>query len=140
MGVNIGNSKKVYLKTTSGSTTSYDWLTGEQSNSLNRSNSAVDISDKSSKWQKFIGGLLGATADITVHADNSDDQQKAMLDALESGAEVDVFIGILSSDAPSDGDAFSAIVTAVNDSNDNGSVSSRSISLQVSGPITHYPA
>ena len=35
---------------------------------------------------------------------------------------------------------FTAIVTAIGDTNDNGSVASRSISLTATGEVTHYPS
>lgn len=42
----LGNTKKAYIKVGS----SYTWLGGEQSNSLNRTAEAVEISDKSTDW------------------------------------------------------------------------------------------
>lgn len=135
----LGNVRRFYLKPTG----SYEWLAGEQSNSFNRSAETVEVSDKSTTWAQFISGKKSATADVTVNLDDdaSEPQHKA-LEALHKGTEVDCFIGKLDggdSGEPSEGDAFKAIVTAVNDTNDNFAVASRSISLQVNGEPTHYP-
>ena len=72
--------------------------------------------------------------------DDTDAQQKAVLNALHEGTNVRVFIGVLSSNTPSQGDVFTAVVTAVSDTNDNGSVATRSISLTATGAVTHYPS
>ena len=138
----LGNKRKCYIGTSISGT--WTWLTGEQSNNFNRTQTAVETSDKSSSWQSFIGGIKGATADVTVHTDDTDTQQQAVIAALAGGTNVFVFIGELSTSGStttlSAGDAFEAVVTAVNDTNDNGSVASRSISLTVTGTVTHYPA
>lgn len=137
----LGNSRRCYIGTSL--TGTWTWLTGEQSSSINRSSAAVETSDKSSTWQSFISGIKGATADVTVHADDTDDEQKSVISALSEGSSVFVFIGVLTTSSSTQtlaqGDAFEAIVTAVNDTNDNGSVASRSISLQATGPVVHYP-
>lgn len=138
----LGNNRKCYIGTSISGT--WTWLSGEQSSSLNRSNTAVETSDKRSTWQQFICGIKGATADVTVFTDDTDAQQMAIIAALAGGTNVFVFIGELSTSGStttlSAGDAFEAVVTAVNDTNDNGSVASRSISLTATGPVTHYPA
>lgn len=131
----LGNENKFYIKIS----TTYTWLTGEQGNSFNRTAEAIEVSDKSTKWAQFIAGKLGATADVTVFADNTDTAQKNVLAAFESGADVDIFVGVLSTNAPSSGDVAKAIVTAVSDTNDFGAVSTRQISLTINGAVTHYP-
>ena len=131
----LGNENKFYIKIS----TTYTWLTGEQNNSFNRTAEAIEVSDKSTKWAQFIAGKLGATADVTVFADNTDTAQKNVLAAFESGADVDIFVGVLSTNAPSSGDVAKAIVTAVSDTNDFGAVSTRQISLTINGAVTHYP-
>ena len=137
----LGNTRRVYIVT--GSTSkSYTWLSGEQSNSFSRTAEAIENSDKSSEWAQFLSGKKGATAEVTVYTDDSDAQQKAALSALEAGTPVSVFIGTLSSGgspAPTEGDVFNAIITAINDTNDNGAVASRSMSLTATGAVTHYP-
>ena len=139
----LGNNRRVYIVTTASSTTTYTWLTGEQTNSFNLTSEAIETSDKSTEWAQFISGKKGATAEVTVYADDTNAQQQAALKALTTGADVKVFIGTLtgtSTKAPSEGDVFSAVVTAISDTNDNGSVATRSISLTANGAVTHYPA
>lgn len=138
----LGNKRRVYIVTGSGSLT-YTWLTGEQSNNFNRTAEAIETSDKSTEWAQFLSGKKGATAEVTVYVDDSDAQQKAALAALHGGSTVKVFIGVLSTGsnpAPTEGDLFEAIVTAVGDTNDNGSVATRSISLTANGAVTHTPS
>ena len=136
MAATLGNTKKAYIKIS----TTYTWLACEQNNSINRTQEAVEVSDKSTAWAQFISGKKGATAEITVFADNSDNGQKAALKGLYNGTSVEVFLGALSTNSPSDGEAFNAIVTAVSDTHDFGAVSSRTISLTANGAVTHYPA
>ena len=62
---------------------------------------------------------------------------------LHNGSTVKVFIGTLTTGtnpAPSAGDLFEAYVTAISDTNDNGAVASRSLSLTATGAVTHTPA
>lgn len=138
----LGNTRRVYIVT--GTTTlTYTALAGEQSNSFNRTAEAIEASDKSTEWAQFLSGKKGATAEITVYTNDSDLQQKAALNGIHAGATVKVFIGTLSTattPAPTEGDVFDAIVTAVSDTNDQGAVASRSISLTATGAVTHYPA
>ena len=137
----LGNERRVYIVTGS-STSTYTWLAGEQTNSFNRTAEAIEASDKSTDWAQFLSGKKGATAEVTVYTNDSDAQQKAALAALHNGAQVRVFVGTLtsgSSPAPSEGDVFAAVVTSISDTNDNGAVSTRSISLTASGAVTHYP-
>ena len=139
----LGNNRRVYIVTTASSTTTYTWLTGEQTNSFNLTSEAIETSDKSTEWAQFISGKKGATAEVTVYADDTNAQQQAALKALTTGVNVKVFIGTLtgtSTKTPSEGDVFSAVVTAISDTNDNGSVATRSISLTANGAVTHYPA
>ena len=90
--------------------------------------------------EQFITGKKGATAEITVYTDDtSAGPQYNIIKALHTGVTVRVFIGVLSGSTASEGDAFTAVVTAVSDTNDNGSVASRSISLTATGSVTHYP-
>lgn len=135
----LGNSRKAYI-TLGSSGTPTTWLSGEQTNSFNRTSEAIEVSDKSSEWAQFIAGKKGATAEITVYTDDtSAGPQYNAIKALHTGATVRVFIGTLNSSTPSEGDVFTAIVTAVSDTNDNGAVATRSISLTATGAVTHYP-
>lgn len=137
----LGNNRRVYIVTGT-STLTYTWLSGEQTNSFNRTAEAIETSDKSTQWAQFLSGKKGATAEVTVYTDDSNAQQKAALTGLHNGSTVKVFIGTLStgqSPAPSAGDLFDAVVTAISDTNDNGAVASRSISLTATGAVTHTP-
>jgi predicted secreted protein len=135
----LGNTRRVYIVTGTSSLT-YTVMAGEQSNSLNRTAEAIEVSDKSSEWAQFISGKKGATAEVTVFLnDLNTDKQYDVLSALQAGNKVKVFIGTLNTNTPSQGDVFEAIITAINDTNDVGAVSTRNISLTVTGPVTHYP-
>lgn len=136
-----GNARKFYLSASGGA--SYTWLEGEQSNSLSRSAETLDISDKDGDWAESVPGRKSATAEVTIHLDDTASAaQHDMLTALHNGQTVYCFIGTLTgtTPAPSVGDFFEAVITAINDTNDKDAVASRQISLQVTGAITHYPA
>lgn len=139
----LGNTRRVYIVTGS-STLTYTWLAGEQTNSFNRTAEGIDTSDKSTVWAQFLSGKKGATAEVTVFTDDtSTEPQHSALAALHNGQMVKVFIGTLSTGntpTPTQGDVFDAIITAISDTNDVGTVSTRNISLTASGPVTHYPA
>jgi len=135
----LGNARKAYV-TLGSSGTPTTWLAGEQSNSFNRTAEAIEVSDKSTEWAQFITGKKGATAEITVYTDDTTSgPQYNMIKALHQGSTVRVFIGVLSGSSASEGDVFTAVVTAISDTNDNGAVASRSISLTATGAVTHYP-
>lgn len=144
MAAKLGNVNKFYVKI--GTATTYTWLVGEQSNSVNRTQEAVEISDKSTDWAQFIGGKKGATIEATLFADNSDTGQAEALKSLHNGTYLKFFVGSLvggtSADAgnPADGEVGEAVVTNISDTNDFGSVASRTMSLTVNGALTHYPA
>lgn len=136
----LGNGRKAYV-TIGSSGTPTTWLSGEQTNNFNRTAEAIEVSDKSSVWAQFISGKKGATAEITVYTDDTaDGPQYNCIKALHTGVTVRVFIGKLNGSAASEGDVFTAVVTAVSDTNDNGAVASRSISLTATGEVTHYPS
>ena len=137
----LGNNRRVYIVTGTGTLT-YTVLAGEQTNNFNRTAEAIETSDKSAIWAQFISGKKGATAEVTVYTNDTDLQQKAALTGLHTGVKVKVFIGTLTTGtnpAPSVGDLFEAYVTAISDTNDNGAVASRSLSLTATGAVTHTP-
>ena len=139
-----GRNVKAYIGVAgSGSSVTYTWLTGEQSNSFNLTQAQLEVTDKSSAWQQFIAGIKGATAEITVFADNTNAQQKAAIKSIHDGATIKVFIGELGTGqtpTPTDGDAFDALVTNIGDTNEVGGIATRQMSLVASGAVTHYPA
>ena len=139
----LGNTRRVYIVAGTAQSPTYTWLTGEQTNNFNRTSEALEYSDKSTTWAQFLAGKRGATAEVTVYVDDSNDQQQAALAGLHNGTTVKVFIGTLTTGttpAPSEGDVFTAIVTAISDTNDNGSVATRTMSLTATGAVTHTPA
>ena len=136
----LGNTRKAYI-TLGSSGTPTTWLSGEQTNNFNRTAEAIEVSDKSTTWAQFISGKRGATAEITVYTDDtSAGPQYNAIKALHTGATVRVFIGVLNGSAASQGDVFTAVVTAISDTNDNGSVATRTLSLTATGEVTHYPS
>lgn len=135
----LGNSRRVYIVAGSGNT--YTALKGEQSNSVSRSAESIDISDKDTgAWGSTMAGRKSLTVDVTVYADNTDEQQKAMLDAFYKDQTVKVFIGKLGSDStPAEGEMFDAVITSISDTNDAGAVATRAMSLASKGEPTIYP-
>lgn len=137
----LGNTRRVYIVTGTGS--SYTVLKGEQSNSVNRSAESIDVSDKDTgAWGSTMPGKKSLTLDVTVYADNTDAQQKAMLDAFYKDQTVKVFVGKVtgtSNATPSEGELFDAVITSISDTNDAGAVATRSISLASKGAPTLYP-
>lgn len=135
-----GNARRFYLSASGAST--FTWLEGEQSNSFNRSAETIDISDKDGDWMEVLAGRRGATADVTVHLDDSSGEpQHSMLAAFHEGDYVYCFVGVLGSGStPSSGDFFKAVITAINDTAEKDGVASRQMTLQSSGEPTHYPS
>lgn len=135
----LGNLKRVYIITGDGST--YTALKGEQSNSVNRSAESIDISDKDTgAWGSTMAGKKSLTVDVTVYADNSNAEQKALLNAFYTDQTVKVFIGKLDSgNTPIEGEAFDAAIVSISDTNDAGAVSTRAMSLASKGEPTIYP-
>ena len=129
----LGNSRKCYISNTSSAPAAGGWLGGEVSNSVNLNGNLVETSDKSTAWQTFIQGIKGATATVTVHADTADANQTNILAALVAGSTVKVFIGDLTNNH---GYAFTAHVASVDETNDNGSVASRTLNLTANGVVT----
>lgn len=135
----LGNTRRVYIVTGTGS--SYTVLKGEQSNSVNRSSESIDISDKSTgAWGSTMPGKKSLTLDVTVYADGTDEQQKAMLNAFYKDQTVKVFVGKMGDgNTPAEGEMFDAVITSINDTNDAGAVATRAMSLASKGAPTLYP-
>lgn len=133
----LGNTNKLYL--TTGNT--YVFVKGETNSSLNLTSDSVEVSDKESRWKKYIAGLIGGTVDVTLYAeDEADSPQFQLLQALHKGETVKCFLGELGgSNTPANGDAFEALVTSIGNTYDNGAAVSRTASLQITGEVVHYP-
>ena len=129
----------MYIVTGTGNT--YNVLKGEQSNSVNRSAESIDISDKDSgSWGSTMAGKKSLSLDVTVYADNTDEQQKAILNAFYKDETVKVFIGKLGTDqSPAEGELFDAVITSISDTNDSGAVATRAMNLVSKGEPTIYP-
>lgn len=134
----LGNKNRVYIVAGAGNT--YTVMKGEQSNSVNRSAESIDISDKDSgDWGDTMSGKKSLSMDVTVYADNKDENQKAILTAFYKGESVKVFQGKLGDDeTPTEGELFSAEIISIGDTNDAGAVSTRAMSLQSKGKPTLY--
>lgn len=135
----LGNTRRVYIVTGDGTT--YTALKGEQTNSVNRSAESIDISDKDTgAWGSTMAGKKSLTVDVTVYADNTDTNQKQLLNAFYLDQTVKVFIGKLGSgNTPTEGEAFDAVITSISDTNDAGAVATRAMSLASKGQPTIYP-
>lgn len=141
MAVKSGNKRRVYLTTGSGNTRT--WIVGEQSNSIDYTNNALDASDKSTEWDQFISGNKNWTATATFNLDNAaSSQQKALLQSLISGAAVSIFIGELGSgNAIAEGMAGSAIITSISETAERNGIITREITFTGSGaPTMTFPA
>lgn len=142
MAVKSGNKRRVYL-TTGGSTPTDTWIAGEQSNSVNYTNNALDASDKSTEWDQFISGNKNWTVNATFNLDNSSSQeQKKLLQALVNGTAVSLFVGELGSGSGrAEGMAGSGIVTSISETAERNGIISREVTIQGSGaPTIVYPA
>lgn len=144
MAAILGNKNKAYIRTTVEGEDVYTWLGCETGSNVDRSQEAVECSDKSDTWAKFIPAARGGTFQVNCYADNTDDGQVLALKGLHEGTRVVVFIGQLEEDdedalVPTEGELGSAVVTGISDTNDFGSVAARTINLTLDGPLTHYP-
>ena len=135
----LGNTRRVYIVTGTGST--YTALKGEQTNSVNRSAESIDISDKDTgAWGSTMAGKKSLTVDVTVYADNTDNEQKALLDAFYKDQTIKVFVGKMGTgNTPAEGELFDAVITSISDTNDAGAVATRAMSLASKGEPTVYP-
>jgi predicted secreted protein len=142
MAVKSGNKHRVYLTTGSGSGASDTWIAGEQSNTVDFNNNAIDASDKSTEWDQFISGNKNWTASATFNLDSSaSNGQKTLLQSLVNGAKVKVFIGEVNNSARSEGTAGEAIITAISQTAERNGILSRQVTFQGTGaPTIVYPA
>jgi predicted secreted protein len=141
MAVKSGNKRRVYLTTGSGSTRT--WIAGEQSNSIDYTNNALDASDKSTEWDQFISGNKNWTATATFNLDNAaSSQQKSLLQSLMNGDAVSIFIGELGSgNAIAEGMAGTAIITSISETAERNGIITREITFTGSGaPTMTFPA
>ena len=141
MAAQLGNNRKAYICSGADditSTTDAIWLGCETSNNINRSQEAIECSDKSDTWAKFIAAKRSSTFEVTVYADNGDPGQIEALKGIHVNEIVHFAVAVKSSDFE-EIEYGDCIVTGVSDTNDFGAVSARTISLQATGPYNYYP-
>lgn len=137
----LGNNQKAYICDLVGDITygpDAIWLGGETANALNRGQEAVECSDKSDGWAKYIAAKKSGTFEVTVYADNTNEGQVLALNSLHLGSKVRYAVGI-NLDSEDHGDDYEygiGVVTAVSDTNDFGAVASRQITIQSDRSIT----
>lgn len=142
MAATLGNNLKAYLCEAAGDiTASQDavWLGCETSNTFNRAQEAVECSDKSTQWAKFLSAKRSGTFEVTVYADNDDPGQVMALQGLFVGGKVQFAVGVMGTNDWADMEYGECVVTAASDTNDFGAVSSRQITLQATGPLGRTP-
>ena len=132
-----GNSRKLYLV----DDTTNTYVVGQTSVNTSLSNDLIETSDKLTEWTTYISGKKSWSASVSLNLDNSATaKQIAFVEGLTKGQKVKVFIGVLSADKQSDGIVGEAWVASVEDTSDNHSISSRSVSLTGDGePIIVKP-
>lgn len=125
-----GNKRKVYLV----ENTTNTYVVGQTSGGFSLNDELLDASDKTHEWAEYISGKKAWSATIGVNLDNTaSSMQIKFLEALVEGTKVKVFIGVLDADKQSDGILGEAFVASVEDTFDNGAISSRSITLTGTG-------
>lgn len=136
MAYNLGNDWKMYVGTKAAiADGNYTVLKGEQNSSLNITSDLIETTTKEA-WKTFMAGTKGATGNVTLFADVSDAQQKALLASLFSGDEVFCFFGDLRDSSKPVGYSFTALVGSIGDTADKGSVLSRDVALTATGTVT----
>ena len=136
----LGRNKKIYL-TKDLNATNLTVLKGETTHSWNLTAEALDTSDKTSKWKTYEYGSNTGTIDATFFADKADAAQSELLTGLMTGKKVFVLSGVVSEEnAVTDGMVAECLVTSIGATEDNGAVSSRTVSLQINGEPKMLPA
>ena len=142
MSAQLGNKQKAYICSGADDITTVSdaiWIGCETSNNANRTQEAVECSDKSSNWAKFLSAKRAGTFEVTAYADNGDAGQVEALKGIHVNDKVHFAIAVSGADDWDDMEYGDCIVTAISDTNDFGAVATRTISLQATGPLNHYP-
>lgn len=128
-----GNVRRVYLVEEQVNT----YVIGQTSGSSSVNDELIDASDKTDEWARYVSGKKSWSATLGVTLDNSATaKQREFLTSLVEGTKVNVFVGVLKEDQQSDGIVGEAWVASIEDTFDNGSLSSRSINLTGDGKPT----
>ena len=141
-----GRTRRVYLTKVEGEVTTYPWIAGETSNSLDISREVFGGGDKSKSWDSFFAGKGNWNGSASFNLSNkASDEQIGLLTSLKAGDKVVVFVGDLVETAEnvfslSDGIGGEAYITSISETNSDGSVSSRDISFQGDGEPSYTAA
>jgi hypothetical protein len=141
-----GRTRRVYLTKVKGGVTTYPWIAGETSNSLDISREVFGGGDKSKSWDSFFAGKGNWNGSASFNLSNkASDEQIGLLTSLKAGDKVVVFVGDLVETAKnvfslSDGIGGEAYITSISETNSDGSVSSRDISFQGDGEPSYTAA
>lgn len=128
-----GNVRRVYLVEDTVST----YVIGQTSGSSSINDELIDASDKTDEWARYVSGKKSWSATLGVTLDNSATaKQREFLTSLVQGTKVKVFVGVLKEQQQSDGIVGDAWVASIEDTFDNGALSSRSITLTGDGKPT----
>ena len=128
-----GNVRRVYLVEEQVNT----YVIGQTSGTSSVNDELIDASDKTDEWARYESGKKSSSATLGVTLDNSATaKQREFLTSLVEGTKVNVFVGVLKEDQQSDGIVGEAWVASIEDTFDNGSLSSRSINLTGDGKPT----
>lgn len=128
-----GNVRRVYLVEDTVST----YVIGQTSGSSSVNDELIDASDKTDEWARYVSGKKSWSATLGVTLDNTANaKQVEFLNSLVQGSRVKVFVGVLKENEQSDGIVGDAWVASIEDTFDNGALSSRTINLTGDGKPT----
>lgn len=106
-------------------------LVGETTSSLNITCDALEVSNKASAWKQYLPGMKGATINASLYADDEDQGQKIALNSLIAG-DVVGFSFAVGQMIKYSGEA---IITSIGMTFPNGAISTRELTLQVTGQV-----
>ena len=142
MAAELGNRRKAYICSGADDITDQNdaiWIGCETSSSLSRTQDAVECSDKSTDWAKFLSAKRSGTFEVTAYADNGDDGQVEALKGIHTNDKVHFAIAKSGANDFDDMEYGDCVVTAISETHDFGAVSTRQVSLQATGPLNRYP-
>lgn len=135
-----GNKKKLYLTDGIGTGT-FVWVVGETSSNLSLQRNMIETSDKSSEHATFIAGRQSGTASVTVNLDDSaTDTQRKMVKAFHDGQTIFVFQGEATTNAPTNGTAYEALISGLDRDYPDDAVVTATFNLQLTGAPVEYPS
>lgn len=137
MATENGNKRRVYLVEQG----AYTYVVGQTSGNSSINDELLDASDKIDEWARYISGKKSWSSSLTLNLDNTANaKQTEFIKKLAAGQPVEIFVGTLNGDQQSDGIAGTAYVASIEDTFDNGALSTRSVNLTGNGePTIIYP-